>query len=164
MEEEEESQSADVPSTSQQMDADHEADEESEGAEGSKGGVEASLHINQCRRTQNWESEMEETEGLAFDDCYSDSDTTITGVDSPSVPPSSPHDQLGDSPPNMSRGSAPHSQESPMEAGERPPLTAAVLCRLLVWMQWRCMSPSLSWTTCKVEARVCASPGCIGEW
>ena len=39
MEEEEESQFSDAPSTSLQMDTDCEADEESEGAKGSKGDV-----------------------------------------------------------------------------------------------------------------------------
>ena len=73
---EEESQFSDAPSTSPQMDMNCEADEESEGAKGSEGdvsgwksaeeGVEASLHIDQCQHTQNWESVMEESEGLAF--------------------------------------------------------------------------------------------------
>ena len=136
MEEEEESQFS-SPSTSPQMDIDCEADEESERAKGSKGdmsgwksteeSVEASPHIDQCRHTQNWESVMEESEGLAFDNSCSETDTTITGVDSPSGPLSSPHDKSGDSPPTMSRGSAPRSQESPMEAGKMPPLTATVI-------------------------------------
>ena len=57
MEEEEELQFSDTPSRSPQMDMDHEADEESEGTEGSEGdtsgqknteeGVEASPHIDQ---------------------------------------------------------------------------------------------------------------------
>ena len=136
MEEEEESQFSDAPSMSLQMNTDCEADEESEGAKGSKGdvsgwksaeeGVEASLHIDQCGCAWNWESIMEESEGLAFDNPCSGSDTTITGADSPSVPPSSPCDKSGDSPLTMSRGSAPHSQESPMEAGKMLPLTAMV--------------------------------------
>ena len=85
------------------MDTDHETDEESEGAEGSGGdvsrwksneeGVEASPCIDQCRRAQNWESVMEESEGLAFDDPRSGSDTTVTGVDSLPVSLSSPHDK-----------------------------------------------------------------------
>ena len=91
-----------------------------------KEGVEASLCIDQCRCNWNWASVMEESEGLAFDDPCSGSDTTVTGMDSPLAPPSSPHDKSGDSPPTMSRGSAPHSQESPMEARGMLPLTAAV--------------------------------------
>ena len=63
---------------------------------------------------------------MAFDDPHSGSDTTITGVNSPSVTRSSPRDKSGGSPPTVSRGSAPHSQESPIEAGEMPPLTAMV--------------------------------------
>ena len=136
MEEEEESQFSDASSTSPQTDTDCDADEESEGAEGSEGdmsrqksaeeGVEASLHIDQCRCTQNWESVMEESEGLAFDDPHSGSDTTVTGVDSPSAPLSSPCDKSIDSPPTISRDSAPRSQESPMEAGKMLLLTAVV--------------------------------------
>ena len=97
-------------------------------------GVEASLYIDQHQHTWNWESVMEESEGLAFDDPCSGSDTTITGVDSPPVPPSSPCDESGGSQSfkssgfllTMSRGSAPHSQQSPIEAGEVPLLTATV--------------------------------------
>ena len=136
MEEEEELQFLDAPSMSPQTDTDHETDKEHEGAEGSEGnvsrqksaeeGVKASPHIDQRRCAQNWESVMEESEGLAFDDLHSGSDITITGVDSPSAPPSSPCDKSGDSLPTMSRGSAPHSQESPMEAGEMPLLTTMV--------------------------------------
>ena len=117
IEEEEESQFLDTPSTSPWTDTDHEADEESEGAKGSKGdmsgwkspeeGGEASPCIDQCRCSQNWESIMEESEGLAFDDPCSGSDTTVTGVDSPSAPPFSPHAESGDSLPTRSRGSAP---------------------------------------------------------
>ena len=69
---------------------------------------------------------MEELEGLAFDDHHSGSDTTVTRVDSLSVPPSSPCDELGDSPPTRSKDSAPHAQESPMEARGMLPLMAVV--------------------------------------
>ena len=92
MEEEEESQFLDAPSMGLQMDMDHEADVESEGAKGSedvsgqksleKDGKD-SLCIDQCRHSRNWESIMEGSEGLAFDDPHSGSDTTIMGVDSP---------------------------------------------------------------------------------
>ena len=136
MEEEEELQFSDAPSMSLPTDMDCEADEESEGAEGSKGdvsgqksaeeGVEVSPRIDQHRRAQNWGPVMEEYEGLAFDDPCSGSDTTVTGADSPSAPLSSPRDKSGDSQPTMSRGSAPCSQESPMEAGGMLPLTAVV--------------------------------------
>ena len=69
---------------------------------------------------------MEESESLAFDNPCSGSDTTVTGVDSPSAPLSSLCYKSGDSPPTMSRGSAPCSQKSPIEAGEMPLLTATV--------------------------------------
>ena len=68
---------------------------------------------------------MVESAGLAFDDPHSDSDTTIMGADS-LVPPLSPHDESGDSPPTGLRGSAPHSLGSPMEAGEMLQLVPAV--------------------------------------
>ena len=136
MEEEEESQFSDTPSMSPWTDMDHEADKESEGAEGSKGdmsgwkspeeGSEASLRIDQHQHSQNWESMMEESEGLAFDNPCSGSDTTITRADSPLAPSFSPCDESGDSPPTRSRGSAPHSQGSPMEAGRMLPLTVTV--------------------------------------
>ena len=130
MEEEEESQLSDAPSMSLQTDTDCEADEESEGdVSGQKSaeeGVEASRCIDQHWHGQNWESITKESEGLAFDDPRSGSDTTVTGVDSPSVSLSSPRDKSGDSLPTMSRGSAPCSQRSPMEAGQRLPLTATV--------------------------------------
>ena len=69
---------------------------------------------------------MEESEGLAFDNPHSGSDTTITRMYSLSAPLSSPRDESGDSPPTMSWGSAPHSQESPTEAGKMSLPTAAV--------------------------------------
>ena len=60
---------------------------------------------------------MEGSEALAFGDPRSGSDTSITGVDSPSAPLFSPHDESGYSLPTRSRGSAPCSLGSPMEAG-----------------------------------------------
>ena len=134
------------------MDKDCEADEESEGAKGSEGevsrqkspeeGGEVSPRIDQCQHSQNWESIMEESEGLTFDNPCSGSDTTITGVDSLLVPLFSPHNKSGDSPPTRSRGSTPHSPGSPMEAGGMLLLMAVVATPVLVWMQWRSMSPS----------------------
>ena len=127
MDEEEESWFSDIPSMGQRMDTNCEADMESEGTEGSKGDVSGQkspeeggetipcLDQHWCSRSQ--ESIMEESEGLAFDDPYSCSDTTVMGADSPSVPPFSPHDESVESPPTRSRGSAPHSLGSPMEAG-----------------------------------------------
>ena len=109
MDEEEELRFLDTPSTGQRMDTDYEADVESEGAEGSEedmsgwkspeeGGKAGPCH-DQYWCSQNWESIMEESEGLAFDNPRSGSDTTITGVDSPSVPLFSPHDDSVQSPP-----------------------------------------------------------------
>ena len=135
MEEEEDLQFLDAPSTSPQMDTNCEADKESEGAEESEGdvsrwksaeeGVKASLCIDQCQRSRNWESIREESEGLAFDDPCSGSDTTITRVDSLLAPLSSPCYE-SDFPPTRSRGSAPHTQKSPIKAGGMPLLPVAV--------------------------------------
>ena len=61
---------------------------------------------------------MEESAGLAYDDPCSCPDTAITGVDSPLVPPLPLGDKSGGSLPSRSRGSAPHSLGSPMEARE----------------------------------------------
>ena len=73
---------------------------------------------------QNWEAVIEESEGLAYDDPCSSSDATITGADSPPGPQLSSHDESADSPPNTSRGLAPHSPGSPME--QMPPLVPTV--------------------------------------
>ena len=167
----EELQFSDAPSMGPHTDTDHEVGKESREPIGSKGGVnrwtspgkeaEASPHINRCQCSWNWESIMEESVGLAFDDPHSGSDTTVTGVDSPLAPPFTPCDESGDPPPTRSRGSAPCSLGSPMEAGECYHWCLWSPCQLLVWTQWRSMSPSLSWTTCKVEACIWASPGCV---
>ena len=58
---------------------------------------------------------MEEAEGLAYDDPWSDSDATITGADSSQGPELSSHDEPADSPPNTPRSSAPCSLGLPME-------------------------------------------------
>ena len=69
---------------------------------------------------------MEESEGLAFDDPRSGSDTTVTRADSPLASLFSPCDESRDSPPTRTRGSAPRSLGSPMEAGGMPLLMAVV--------------------------------------
>ena len=58
---------------------------------------------------------MEESVGLAYNDPRSSSDSTVMGVDSPSVPPLSSLDESGGSLPTRSRGSTPHLPGSPME-------------------------------------------------
>ena len=77
--------------------------------------AEANLHTDQCQCSQNWESVMEESEGLAYDDPHSISDATIMGVDSPPVPPLSSHDESGNSSPTTLRGLALRSLRLPME-------------------------------------------------
>ena len=135
MEEEEESGFSDAPSMGPQMDMDCEVDMENEGPEESEDmsrqksleeDGKDSPHIDQHRNSRNWESIMEGSEVLAFDDPHSGSDTTIMGVDSPSVPLFSPHDESGDSLATRLRGSAPHSPELPMEVGGMLPLVPMV--------------------------------------
>ena len=125
MEGEEELRFSDVPSMGPHMDMDHEAGKEREEPIGSEEevsgltspgeGAEASPHIDRCQHSQNWESIMEESAELAYDDPYSSSDTTVMGVDSPSVPPLSSPDESEGSLPTRLRGSAPCSPGSPME-------------------------------------------------
>ena len=134
MEGEEESQFSDAPSMGLHTDMECEVGEESKEPIGSEEevsgqtspgeGAEASLHIDQCQHSWKWESIMEESVGLAYDDPCSSSDTTVTGVDSPSVPPLSSCDESGGSPPTRLRGSTPCLLGSPME--EMLPLVPAV--------------------------------------
>ena len=67
---------------------------------------------------------MEEVEGLAYDDPWSDSDATIMGADGSQGPELSSHSEPADSLPNTSRISAPHSLGLPME--HLPPLEPTV--------------------------------------
>ena len=126
----EESRFSDAPSTGPHTDMDREAGKESKEPIGSEEevnrwmspgeGAQASPRTDQCQRSQNWESIMEESEGLP----YNNPRSTIMGVDSPSVPPLSSCDESGNSPPTTSRGSVPCSPGSPME--EMPLLVPAV--------------------------------------
>ena len=130
----EELQFSDAPSMSPPMDMDREAGEESEEPVGSKEGADGWMspkegaEVNPCtdrhQHSGNWESVMEELEGLAYDDPCSNSNATITGVDSLPVPPLSSCDESGNSPPTTLRGTAPHLPGSPME--QMPPLVPAV--------------------------------------
>ena len=125
---------SDAPSMSPPMDMDCEVGKESEEPVGSEEGVDGQMSpgegakANLCtdghRCSRNWESIMEESEGLAYDDPLSSSNATITGVDSPPVPPLSSHDESGNSPPTTWRVSAPHSPGLPME--QMLPLVPAV--------------------------------------
>ena len=58
---------------------------------------------------------MEETEGLAYDDPWSDSDVTVMGVDGLQGPGLSLHDEATGSPPNTQRSSTPCMPGLPME-------------------------------------------------
>ena len=48
---------------------------------------------NRWQHSQDWEAVMEGSEGLTYDDPWSDSDATVMGVDCPWGPASSPHMQ-----------------------------------------------------------------------
>ena len=130
----EESQFSDSPSTGPHMDTDREVIKESEEPVVSKDGVnrwmspgeeaEANPHTDHHWRFQNWESIMEESEELAYDDPRSNSDATITGVESLSVPPLPSHEESGNSLPMTVRGQAPRTQVLPME--QMPPLVPTV--------------------------------------
>ena len=130
-----------APSTGPHMDTDCEVSEESEEPVVSEDGVngqmspgegaEADLCTNCCLRSQNWESIMEESEELAYDDPCSSSDATIIGVDIPSVPPLSSCKESGNCLLTTARGPAPHAQGSPME--QMPPLVTCPNTRGRVW-------------------------------
>ena len=66
---------------------------------------------------------MEEAEGLAYDDPWSDSDATVMGADGSQGPELSLHDEVANSP----RSLAPRTPGSPME--HMLPLEAAVAGR-----------------------------------
>ena len=66
---------------------------------------------------------MEGSEGLAYDDPWSDSDTTVTEVDSPQGPALSLHGQATDPPPHTLRHAAPSMPGLPMD--HMPPLEVA---------------------------------------
>ena len=130
----EELQFSDAPSTGPHVDTDCEVSEENEelivsedGANGQTSPWEEA-EANPCTDhhwySRNWESVMEESEELAYDEPHSSSDATITGADSPSVPPLSSREESGNSPPTTVRGPAPHAQGLPME--QMLPLEPAV--------------------------------------
>ena len=121
----EESWVSDVPSTNPPTDTDWEAGEESEEPIRRKEGVdsqtspgdeaETNVHTNHHWCSQNWETIMEESEGLAYNDPRFSSNATITEVDSLPVPQLSLRDESANSPPNTLRGLAPHLPGLPME-------------------------------------------------
>ena len=73
---------------------------------------------------------MEEAEGLAYDDPWSDSDATVMGADGSQGSELSLCDEPTDSPPNTLRSLALHMPGSPME--HMPLLEATVASRDIV--------------------------------
>ena len=113
--EEEEAQHSDAQITNPPTDTDPEAGDESEGRAGGQTDPEDAVERNQWWRPWNWEAIMEEAEGLAYDDLWSDSDATVMGVDGSQGPALSLHDEATDSPPHTPRSSAPCMLGSPMD-------------------------------------------------
>ena len=84
-----ESQVSDAPSMNPPMDTDHKVGEGSEEPIGSEEGAdrqmspgdeaERNARTNRCRCSQNWETVMEDLEGLAYDNPHSSSDATVMG-------------------------------------------------------------------------------------
>ena len=70
---------------------------------------------------------MEGLEGLAYDDPWSDSDTTIMGVDGPQGPALSLHGKPADPPSHTPRRVAPSMPGLPMD--HMPPLEVAIASR-----------------------------------
>ena len=80
--------------------------------------LEVAVERNQWQCPWNWEAIMEEAKGLAYDDPWSDSDTTVMGA------ALSLHDEATNPPPHTSRHVAPHMSGSLMD--HILPLEAAI--------------------------------------
>ena len=113
--EEEEAWHSDTLSTNPPMDTDPRVGDESEDGAGGQTSPGDAVERDQWWHPWNWEAEMEEAEGLAYDDPRSDSDATIMGMDGLQGPELSLHDEPTGSPPNIPRSLAPHLPGSPME-------------------------------------------------
>ena len=77
--EEEEAWHSDTQSTNPLMDTDPEVGDESEDGVGGQTDPKDTAERNRWQHPQNWEAIMEEAEGLAYDDLWSDSDAMVTG-------------------------------------------------------------------------------------
>ena len=75
------------------MDTEPEWGEESEDRARQTDQVEE-VEPNRQWHSWDWKAVMEGSEGLAYDDPQSDSDTVVTGVDCPQGPVLSPHTQV----------------------------------------------------------------------
>ena len=125
--EEEEAWHSDTQSTNPPTDMDPKVGDESEDGVGGQTGSEDGVERNQWQHPQNWEAIMEEAEGLAYDDPWSDSDATVMGAGSSKGPELSLHDEAADSLPHTLRSLAPHMPGSPIY--HMPPLEVAVASR-----------------------------------
>ena len=112
--EEEEAWHSDTQSTNPPIDTDPEAGDESENGVGGHTDLEDAAERNRWWWSWNWEAIMEEAEGLAYNDPWSDSNATVTGVDGSQGPGLSLCDEATSSPPNTLRSSAPCTPGSPM--------------------------------------------------
>ena len=91
--EEEEALHSDTQSTNPPTDTDPEAGDESEDGAGGQTSPEVAVERTKHWCPWNWEATVEEAEGLAYDDPWSDSDTTVMGVDCSQGPELSLHDE-----------------------------------------------------------------------
>ena len=145
---------SDTQSTNPPMDTDPEPGDESEDGAGGQTDSEDAAEENRWWHPWNWEAIMEEAEGLAYDDLWSDSDAMVMGVDGSQGPALSLHDEAANSPPHT-------------------PRHAACICQGRQWTIchcWRqqspaetplrCMSMRRSWTTSEPEAHRWASRCC----
>ena len=96
--EEEEAWHSDTQSTNPPTDTDPEAGDETEDGTGGQTDPEDAAERNRWWQPWNWEAIMEEAEGLAYDDLWSDSDTTVMGVNGLQGPALSLHDEAPELP------------------------------------------------------------------
>ena len=91
-------------STNPPMDTDPEVGDDSEDGAGGQTDLEDAAERNRWWHPRNWVAIMEEAEGLAYDDPWSDSDATVMGADGSQGPALSLHNEATNSPPHEEFG------------------------------------------------------------
>ena len=122
MSEEEEAQHPEL----QTMDTEPEWEEESQDR-ARQIDLEEEAEPNRWQCLQDWEAIMEGSEGLAYDDPWSDSNATVMGVDGLQGPALSLYDKVANPPPHTLRHAALSMLGLPMD--HMPPLEAAITHR-----------------------------------
>ena len=125
--EEEEVWHSDTQSTNPPTDTDPEPGDESEDRVGGQTDPEDAARGNRRWCPQNWEAIIEEAEGLAYDDLWSNSDAMVTELDGSQEPALSLRDEATNSPPHTLRRVALLMPRSPM--AHMLPLEVAVTSR-----------------------------------